>query len=102
MPHRRPRKVDGILLEPGASAWQAQGTCLRDARLHDRTCRSVTSRIADGRRRWRRAAGYVGPVRDRYVIEFKVEGPQRSGLVRSTWIVRRGETSPRLTSCFVK
>ncbi|PYR52982.1 MAG: hypothetical protein DMF95_05415 [Acidobacteria bacterium] len=39
---------------------------------------------------------------DRCVIEFKVEGPQGSGLVRSTWIVRRGETSPRLTSCFVK
>jgi hypothetical protein len=39
---------------------------------------------------------------DRYVIEFELRGPRGSGVVRSAWIVRRGETSPRLTSCFVK
>ena len=39
---------------------------------------------------------------DRYVVEFEMRGPRGSGVVRSTWIVRRGETSPRLTSCFVK
>ena len=39
---------------------------------------------------------------DRYVLEFKIEGPQGKGIVRSTWIVRRGERAPRLTSCFVK
>jgi hypothetical protein len=38
----------------------------------------------------------------RFVIEFEVRGPRRSGIVRSTSIVRRGESSPRLTSCFVK
>ena len=39
---------------------------------------------------------------DRYVLEFEIEGPQSKGIVRSTWIVRRGERAPRLTSCFVK
>jgi filamentous hemagglutinin len=39
---------------------------------------------------------------DRYAIEFEIRGPRGSGVIRSTWIVRRGETSPRLTSCFVK
>lgn len=39
---------------------------------------------------------------DRYVIEFQVRGPRASGVVRSAWIVRRSETAPRLTSCFVK
>jgi hypothetical protein len=38
----------------------------------------------------------------RYVVEFEIRGPRRAGLVRSMWIVRRGETVPRLTSCFVK
>lgn len=38
----------------------------------------------------------------RYVLEFEIKGPQRVGMVRSTWIVRRGESAPRLTSCFVK
>ena len=39
---------------------------------------------------------------DRYVVEFEIEGSQGKGIVRSTWIVRRGERAPRLTSCFVK
>jgi hypothetical protein len=39
---------------------------------------------------------------DRYVLEFEMEGRQGKGIVRSTWIVRRGESAPRLTSCFVK
>jgi hypothetical protein len=38
----------------------------------------------------------------RYVVEFEIRGPQGVGLVRSMWIVRRGETVPRLTSCYVK
>lgn len=39
---------------------------------------------------------------DRYVIEFRARGPRASGVIRSAWIVRRAETTPRLTSCFVK
>jgi hypothetical protein len=39
---------------------------------------------------------------ERYVIEFQIEGPRGSGVVKSIWIVRRGEPFPRLTSCFVK
>jgi hypothetical protein len=39
---------------------------------------------------------------DRYVLEFAIEGPHGNGIVRSTWIVRRGERAPRVTSCFVK
>jgi hypothetical protein len=39
---------------------------------------------------------------DRYVLEFEIEGPRGKGIVRSTWIVRRGKRAPRLTSCFVK
>jgi hypothetical protein len=39
---------------------------------------------------------------DRYVVEFELEGPQGKAIVRSTWIVSRGERAPRLTSCFVK
>lgn len=38
----------------------------------------------------------------RYVVEFEIRGLGRIGLVRSMWIVRHGETVPRLTSCFVK
>jgi uncharacterized protein DUF6883 len=39
---------------------------------------------------------------DRYVLEFEVKGPRGTGVVMSAWIVRRGESAPRLTSCFVK
>jgi hypothetical protein len=39
---------------------------------------------------------------DRYVIECEITGPGGAGVVKSTWIARRGESNPRLTSCFVK
>ena len=39
---------------------------------------------------------------NRYVLEFEISGPRGPGVVKSTWIVRRGESAPRLTSCFVK
>lgn len=38
----------------------------------------------------------------RYMLEFEIIGPRGAGIVKSTWIVRRGEKTPRLTSCFVK
>jgi len=39
---------------------------------------------------------------DRYVLEFEIIGPRGAGVVKTTWIVRHGESAPRSTSCFVK
>jgi len=38
----------------------------------------------------------------RYVIDFEMRGPQGTATVTSSWIIRRGEERPRLTSCYVK
>lgn len=38
----------------------------------------------------------------RYMLEFEIVGPRGAGIVKSNWIVRHGESTPRLTSCFVK
>jgi hypothetical protein len=37
----------------------------------------------------------------RYVLDLLVNGPAGTAMVRSTWIVRRDEDFPRLTSCYV-
>jgi len=37
----------------------------------------------------------------RYIIEAEVVRGSRRALVRSAWIILRGETTPRLTSCYV-
>jgi hypothetical protein len=44
--------------------------------------------------------GVANPYGQRYIIDFDLvrEGTVK---VRSTWIVRRGEELPRLTSCYV-
>jgi hypothetical protein len=40
---------------------------------------------------------------DRYVVDSDMIGPNgATAVVRSLWIICRGETAPRLTSCFVK
>ena len=37
----------------------------------------------------------------RYVVDFMASGPAGQAAVRSSWIIRRDEDFPRLTSCFV-
>jgi len=38
---------------------------------------------------------------DRYLIDFEMAGPLRTATVRSAWIIRTGETSPRLVTCYI-
>jgi hypothetical protein len=38
---------------------------------------------------------------DRFTVDFELNRGNRRAVVRSAWIVLRGETAPRLTSCFV-
>jgi hypothetical protein len=38
----------------------------------------------------------------RYVIDFRMSGPDGEGIVRSAWIMRTNENFPRLTSCYVR
>jgi hypothetical protein len=38
---------------------------------------------------------------DRYTIDFEMARGAQRAKVRSGWIGRRGESAPRLTSCFV-
>jgi len=37
----------------------------------------------------------------RYWADCPIQGPRGSGVVRTAWIVPRGEIAPRLTTCFV-
>jgi hypothetical protein len=37
----------------------------------------------------------------RYAVDFPVKTEVGSAVVRSAWIIRKGENFPRLTSCFV-
>jgi hypothetical protein len=37
----------------------------------------------------------------RYVVDFSINRTGREARLRSSWIVRRGEDFPRLTSCYV-
>ena len=38
---------------------------------------------------------------DRFTVDFELRRGDRRALIRSAWILLRGELSPRLTSCFV-
>lgn len=47
-------------------------------------------------------AGDVDEYGERYMLDFWVSLQGRSAIVRSSWIVKLGESTPRLTSCYVK
>ncbi len=38
----------------------------------------------------------------RYTVDFEFEGPGGTAVVRSAWIVRTGETLPRLVTCYIR
>jgi hypothetical protein len=46
-------------------------------------------------------AGAVDQHGSRYTIDFKMMRGRRHATIRSAWIVRHGDSVPRLTSCFV-
>ena len=43
----------------------------------------------------------AGEYGQRYTVDFSMTSPVGSATVRSTWIVRKGEDCPRLTTCFI-
>jgi hypothetical protein len=46
----------------------------------------------------------IGPVDEygaRYIVDFSYARGDRKAMVRSTWIIKAGEDTPRLTSFFV-
>lgn len=47
-------------------------------------------------------AGISDTYGDRYTVDIPVARLGRSAIVRTAWIIKRGEDFPRLTSCFVR
>jgi hypothetical protein len=56
---------------------------------------------------WRRreegdaAPGEADDCEDRYTVDFLITRGDREARVRSAWVILRGKSAPRLTSCFV-
>ena len=75
------------------------GAALGLTREHAEPLRSALLRAAASAEAVRTGSDGFG---DRYVLQFEMAGPKGTATVLSSWIVRRNETAPRLTSCFVK
>jgi hypothetical protein len=45
--------------------------------------------------------GAVDEYGERFIVDFEFTRNDRQARIRSSWIVRRGEGFPRLTSCYV-
>jgi len=72
----------------------ALGIGQRDAAwLHDRILEAVVTIEAQEQS--------VSPYGRRYLVDFVVARENLTAMVRTTWIVKRNEELPRLTSCFV-
>ena len=70
------------------------GLTARDAEL-------LQDALLDAARTCDAAPGETDSFGKRYVVEFTVNGPAGRARVRSTWIVRRGETFARFVTCCV-
>jgi hypothetical protein len=57
--------------------------------------------LLDAAREGETVAGESDEYGDRYTVDVNVIHGGRKATVRSAWILLRGESAPRLTSCFV-
>jgi len=46
--------------------------------------------------------GEVDAFGQRYTVDIEIEYNDMKAFVRTSWIIKHGETRPRLTTCFVK
>lgn len=45
--------------------------------------------------------GHADRYGQRYVVDFELVGPRGRITIRSAWIIRPGETAPRLVTCYI-
>lgn len=57
--------------------------------------------LADAAANGDAVAGQSDRYGERYVIDFVLSGPAAAVTVRSVWIIRAGESVPRLVSCYI-
>ena len=100
-----------LLPEPGSSARQAKGQGTRPGHKA-RVFFSVLGLTADKAEVLREALLSAALSKEatpavedeygrRYVLDFQMSTEEGRATVRSAWIVRRGEDSPRFTGCWV-
>jgi hypothetical protein len=41
------------------------------------------------------------PFGSRHIVDFELKRGNRKAMIRTAWIVRRGETIPRMLTCYV-
>lgn len=39
---------------------------------------------------------------ERYIADIEIQNGNKKAVVRTIWIIKQGETQPRLTTCYVK
>ena len=69
--------------------------------LHQADVEFLRSQLLDAARLTDVMVGDADEYGQRYVIDFECVNGTRRGLVRSAWIILRGEDFPRLATCYV-
>jgi hypothetical protein len=46
--------------------------------------------------------GVLDEYRQRYTVDIEIENNFKKAIIRTSWIIKRDESRPRLTTCYVK
>ena len=69
--------------------------------LHQADAEILRSRLLEAARVTEAIVGEADEHGQRYILDFECVNGTRRGLVRSAWIVLKGEDFPRLATCYV-
>lgn len=61
----------------------------------------LLSALADAASNGNAVAGKLDKYGQRYLIDFAFTGRSGTAMIRSVWIIRHGESIPRLVTCYI-
>lgn len=95
------RKLEGYCLNPHHPRGRNKARVFASVGIYPADAEMLREALLAAARTAEARTGISNPYGHRYIVAFDLVRPARTVRIRSTWILRFGEDSPRLTSCYV-
>jgi hypothetical protein len=97
-----PRKVTGYCLSPEHDDGRHKAHLFETLLgLNSKNAELLFSAIENAAATGDAVPGKLDKYGQRYVVDFDFTGPDGTATIRSAWIIRSGESIPRLVTCFI-
>ena len=96
-------KIKGYCLNPEHPRGKHKARVFKDSLgLTSKNTESLIAKIRNGISKAECKKGVLDEYGQRYTVDIEIENNFKKAVIRTSWIIKRNETRPRLTTCYVK